>query len=93
MPIFCTIFGTARAVVRSAKSDGRCSVQFNESEMNAIVEVLNALVLQLVDMNSTMSEIYSRTLVEGAYLQGIVDELRTLNYAAGRIEDKISYRP
>jgi hypothetical protein len=61
--------------------------------VDAVTECLNALVLQLVDMNSSMTEIYSRMLVEGTYLQGIVDELRTLNFAAGRIEDSISYRP
>jgi len=61
--------------------------------INAVTEVLNALVMQLVDMNTSLSALYNRMIVQGTYLQGIVDELRTLNSAAGRIEDQISYRP
>jgi hypothetical protein len=59
----------------------------------AVTEVLNSLVLQLIDMNTQLGMIHQRYVVQGTYLQGIVDELRTLNSAAGRIEDHISYRP
>jgi len=65
----------------------------SDPAIEAVTEVLNSLVMQLVDMNTSMTEIYSRMLVEGTYLQGIVDELRTLNSGIGRIEDAILYRP
>jgi hypothetical protein len=61
--------------------------------MDAVTEVLNALVMQLIDMNTTLAELHSRLLVQRSYMQGIVDELRTLNGAVGRLEDAISYRP
>jgi hypothetical protein len=65
----------------------------NDEGLSAVCDCLQSLTLQLVDMNTSMAEIYSRMIVEGTYLQGMVEELRTLNAAAGRIEDQISYRP
>jgi hypothetical protein len=65
----------------------------NDEGLTAVCQCLDSLVLQLVDMNTNMAEIYGRTVVQGTYLQGIIDELRTLNNSLGRIEDHISYRP
>jgi hypothetical protein len=65
----------------------------SDPALEAITEVLNAMVMQMVDMNTTLSQFHNRMLVENSYLGGIVDELRILNSAAGRIEDQISYRP
>jgi hypothetical protein len=65
----------------------------NSARIDAVVEVLNALVMQLIDMNTSMSELYSRQIVNGTYLQGVVDELRTLNSALSRLEDTAIYRP
>jgi hypothetical protein len=60
---------------------------------DAVTKVLNALVLQLIDLNTNMMELHHRMVIQGTYLQGIVDELRVLNAAAGRLEDQILYRP
>jgi hypothetical protein len=64
-----------------------------EDAILAVTECLNALVMQLIDMNTSMAEIHSRLTKEGVYMSLIVDELRTLNAAAGRIEDGVTYRP
>jgi len=61
--------------------------------INAVTEVLNSLVMQLVDLNTSLAELYNRLIVQGTYLQGIVDELRSLNFAMGRIEDLMTYPP
>jgi len=68
-------------------------VAINDEALEAVTDCLNALVLQLVDINTTMSEIYNRTIVAGTYLMGVVDELRTLNGGIARVEDAILNRP
>jgi hypothetical protein len=59
----------------------------NDGLADATIEVLHSLVLQMVDMNSSLMELNHRMIVQGTYWQGIVDELRTLNAAVGRVED------
>jgi hypothetical protein len=59
----------------------------NDGLADATIEVLNSVVLQLVDMNTALIELHHRMIVQGTYWQGIVDELRTLNGAVGRLED------
>jgi hypothetical protein len=55
--------------------------------VNAVTEVLNALVMQLIDLNTSLSQIHDRMVRQGNCLAHIVDELRTLNNAVGRVED------
>jgi hypothetical protein len=59
----------------------------------AVIHVLDMLVMQLIDMNTNMGELHHRFVVQGTYLQGIVDELRTLNSSMGRMEDLAIYPP
>jgi len=65
----------------------------NENWVDAVTEMLNQLILQMIDTNMHLGELHHRFVVQGTYLQGIVDELRTLNFAIGRIEDQTPYRP
>jgi hypothetical protein len=65
----------------------------NPDLADATIDVLNSVVLQLVDMNSNLIELHHRMIVQGTYWQGIVDELRTLNFSVGRLEDRTPYRP
>lgn len=55
--------------------------------LNGIVQELSNLTLQLIDMNQSFSTLLSYQVALRTYSQGIVDELRTLNSAVGRIED------
>lgn len=65
----------------------------NDDLADATIDVLHSLVLQLIDMNTSLTELNHRMIVQGTYWQGIVDELRTLNSSVGRLEDRTLYRP
>jgi hypothetical protein len=61
--------------------------------VDAVQTALEQLILQMIDTNMRLGELHHRFVVQGTYLQGIVDELRTLNSSIGRIEDKTFYPP
>jgi hypothetical protein len=65
----------------------------NDDAMNAVTQVLNALVDQLVDTNTALADISTHVTFLSMGTGRIGDELETLNAAIGRIEDHISYRP
>jgi len=65
----------------------------NDELAAVMTSVVESLVLQLIDMNSILGDIHNRLAGFNAKFNDVVDELRTLNSAAGRIEDHISYRP
>lgn len=61
--------------------------------VDAVTKVLDSLVLQLVDMNTTLAELHNRMASQSLYFHGIVDQLRTLNSAMSRLEDYYLSRP
>jgi len=66
------------------------------NELHAIEAVSQSLIvitLQLIDSNEALAQIALHLTYLAEHSNKLLDELRTLNSAVGRCEDKLSYRP
>jgi hypothetical protein len=66
---------------------------FDDDALNAVCQCINSITYAMIDTNETLAEMSKHLTFIGVNVERIVDEIRTLNFAAGRIEDRLSYRP
>ncbi len=60
--------------------------------LREILEAVSFLIYELSSTNRTLMQMLELQAMQRSYSQGIVDELRTLNHAIGRLEDSLLAR-